>query len=316
MPSISRCAFRSSAETPAPQHTRLQTRDTMSARARTAAGSRERGRPRAVPGVLCEKHLRVVSMCACSKKDGSALFARAEALRHGPVGLDAGERAEPLPHLRRHVRLAPLCTGLSCLSSPAPSPAASPAPSPAIAGSSPAGSAATLAMTFSMAVCSATAVIAMSSCTATCFCACGHRELHRLPTSPPRWWLWPQIFDAAVHGVDEQTETLSPFSASGRPPNTTCPDTGPWEQKKCCLCTAPLETGILLQSTMTLRSRTNDERGERALHGQKFCPTNTWDEKHCKIIIKLPIVETKKKYTSNGGTLRKPTEETQAMAIL
>ena len=30
---------------------------TMSARSRTAAGSRERGRPRAVPGVLCEKPL-------------------------------------------------------------------------------------------------------------------------------------------------------------------------------------------------------------------------------------------------------------------
>ena len=50
--------------------------ETMSARARTAAGSRKRGRPRAVPEVFCENHLRGVSMCACSKKDGSALSAK------------------------------------------------------------------------------------------------------------------------------------------------------------------------------------------------------------------------------------------------
>ena len=92
-PSVSRCASRTSANTPAPQHTLLQTRDTMSAKATTALGSRESGRPRATPEV-CENHLRGVSMCACSKKDGSALFHEAEALRHGPVALDAGERAE------------------------------------------------------------------------------------------------------------------------------------------------------------------------------------------------------------------------------
>ena len=134
------------------------------------------------------------------------------------------------------------------------------------------------------------------------FCDCGHRELHRLPTSPPHWWLRPQIFDTAVHGVDEPTETLSPFSASGRPPNTTCPDTWPWEQKTCCLCTVPLETGLLIQSSMTLRSSTNDERCERALHGQKICPTNTWDEKHCNIIINC--------------RRWKPRRNTQAMTIL
>ena len=145
MPSVSRCAFRSSAKTPAPQHTLLQTRDTMSARARTAAGSRERGGPRAVLEVLCENPLYGVSMCACSKKDGSAFFCESEARRHGPVALDAGERAEPHLHLRRHVRLAPRCTGSPGLSSPAPSPAA--------AGSSPAGS--------------ATAAITTSSCTTT-----------------------------------------------------------------------------------------------------------------------------------------------------
>ena len=149
----------------------------------------------------------------------------AEALHHGPVGLDAGQRAEPLLHLRRHVRLAPLCTGLSWLV--IASTIAS--TSPAAAGSSPAGS--------------ATAVIVS-------YVGC---------PSPPRWWLRPQIFDTAVHGVDEPTETLSPFSASGRPPNTTCPDTWPWEQKTCRLCTAPLETGLLLQSSITLRSRTNEK---------------------------------------------------------
>ena len=42
---------------------------------------------------------------------------------------------------------------------------------------------------------------------------------------PPRWGIWPQLFDTAVHGVDELTETLSPVAVSGRPPNTTCPDT-------------------------------------------------------------------------------------------
>ena len=142
--------------------------------------------------------------------------------------------------------------GSAGLSSPTPSPA----PSPAVAGSSPAGSAA----------------ITMSSCTTTCS-ATGHRELHRLPMSPPRWWIWPQLFDTAVHGVDELTETLSPFSAPGRPPNTTCPDTWPWEQKTCRLCTAPLETGILLQSSTRLRSSTNDERCKRALHDQQLQQT-------------------------------------------
>ena len=76
MSSVSRCTFRSSVKTPASQHTLLQTRDTMSVRSRTAADSRERGRSRAVSGVLCENHLRVVSMYACSKKDGSVLFAK------------------------------------------------------------------------------------------------------------------------------------------------------------------------------------------------------------------------------------------------
>ena len=141
---------------------------TTSARARTAAGSRERGRPRAVPDVFSEKHLRVVSMCACSKKDGSALVAKR---RHC---------TEPLLHLRRHVRLAPLCTGLSRL-------------------------VVTSTIASTIASCIASTIASRFSWHArddllhgNMFCDCGHRELHRLPTSPPRWWLRPQLFDTAV----------------------------------------------------------------------------------------------------------------------
>ena len=177
----------------------------------------------------------------------------AEALRHGPVALDAGERAEPLLHLWRHVRLAPLCAGLSWL-----------------------------VVTSTIASCRWLVASRFCDCGHhdvllhdNVFCDCGHHELHRLPMSPPRWWLRPQLFDTAVHGVDELTETLSPFSASGRPPHTTCPDTWPCEQKTCRLCPAPLETGILLQSSMTLRSRTNEKRGERALHGQRIALLQT-----------------------------------------
>ena len=273
MLSVSRCAFRSSAKTPAPQHTLLQTRDTMSARARTAAGSRERGRPRAVPGVLCENHLRVVSMCACSKKEGSVLLATPQ---HCTVRLVASLNAgsaelepSPAPSASTMRPAAALLQGSAGLSSPAPSPAA--------AGSSPAGS--------------ATAAITMSSCTTTCSPTVAIVSCIGCPASPPRWWLRPQIFGTAVHGVDELTETLSPFSASGRPPNTTCPDTWPWEQKTCRL-------RLLRHSSITLRSRTNEKRGERALHGQRIALLQTIG--HCEITINL----------------RKPTEETQAMTIL
>ena len=175
------------ANTPAAQHTLLQTRDTMSARARTAAGSRERGRPRAAPGVFC----RGVSMCAWSKKDGSAFFAKRRHRVLVQLGLTR-ERAEPLLHLKRHVRLAPLCTGLSWL---------------------------VVAST----IASCCRLVTSGFCCHACD-VCGHRELHRLPTSP-RWWLRPQLFDTAVHGVDELTETLPPVAAIGRPPNTTCTDT-------------------------------------------------------------------------------------------
>ena len=50
--------------------------DTMFARARTAAGSRERWRPSVVPDVFSAIHLREVSTCLCSKKEGSAYFAK------------------------------------------------------------------------------------------------------------------------------------------------------------------------------------------------------------------------------------------------
>ena len=70
-----------------------------------------------------------------------------------------------------------------------------------------------LAMTFSTATCSATAVITMSSCTATCSATVAIVSCIGCPRPHPGWWLRPQIFDTAVHGVDELTETLSPFSA-------------------------------------------------------------------------------------------------------
>ena len=205
-------------------------------------------------------------MCACSKKDGSALFAKR---RHCTMVQSGFTRAREQNHS--------FTSGGTCVLRLF------------VQGS--AGLSATAAM------------LRSSRCRPARqrVLRLGHRELHRLPTSPPRWWLRPQIFDTAVHGVDEPTETLSPFSASGRPPNTTCPDTWPWEQKTCRLCTAPLETGLLLQSSITLRSRTNEKRGERALHGQRNALLQTyWAEKHCEITINL----------------RKPTEETQAMTIL
>ena len=212
----------------------------MSARARTTASSRERGRPRAIPEVFCENHLRCVSTCACSKKDGSALFAER---RHCVMVQSRLTRAREQNHSFTSGDMCVLrcfVQGSAGLSSTAPSPAA--------------------------AGCHARDVLLNGNV----FCDCGHREMYRLPTLPPRWWIWPQLFHTAVHGVDELTETLSPSSASGRPPNTTCLDTWPWEQKTCRLCTAPLETGIVLQSSTPLRSSTNDERCERALHGQKI----------------------------------------------
>ena len=220
----------------------------MSARARTTVGSRERGRPRAVPGVLCENHLRGCVDVHVLEEGWERTFCEAEALPHGPVRHDAGKGAEPLLHLRRHVHLAPLCTGLSWL-----------------------------VITSTIASCNW--LVASRFCDRghhdvllhdNVLCDCGHRELHRLPTLPPRWWLRSQSFDTAVHGVDEPTETLSPFGASGWPSNTSRPDTWPWEQKTSRLCTAPLETGLLSQSSTTLRSRTNDERCERALHDKQL----------------------------------------------
>ena len=197
--------------------------NTMSAGAKTAADSRERGRPRAVPDVFCAIHLRGVSICVCAKKDGSAFLAKRTHCAMVQSRLTRAREQNHSLHLRRHVRLAPFCTWLSWL------------------------------------------VIAST----IVFCDCGHRELHRLPTSPPRWWIWPQRFDTAVHGVDELAETLSPIAATGGPPNTTYADMWPWEQETCRLCTTPLETGILHRSSTQPRSSTNNERGERDLHDKE-----------------------------------------------
>ena len=125
-------------------------------------------------------------MCLCGE---------AETLRHGPVALDAGTRAEPLllpkaalckAQLARHRQL-PLVRRQQVL-------------------------------------------LPRSRCPPA-----QQRVLR--PTSPPRWWSWPQLFDTAVHGADELADTLSPIATTGGPPNTTCADTWPWEQKTCRLCT-------------------------------------------------------------------------------
>ena len=197
-PSVAKCAVRSSANTPAPQHTLLQTRDTMSAKARTAAGFRERG-PRAVREVFCENHMRVVSMCACSKKDGSALFAKR---RHCVMVQSRLTRAREQNHSFTSGGMCVLRRACRHQHDHQPP-----------AGSSPAVS--------------ATAAITMSSCTTTCSATAAIVSCIGCPLSPPRWWIRPQLFDTAVHGVDELTETLSPVAASGRPPNTLFPDTWP-----------------------------------------------------------------------------------------
>ena len=64
-PSVSRCAFMSTTVTgceecpaPVPYEKSLQARDTTPAKARTTAGSRERGRP-GNPGVIMANHLRL-----------------------------------------------------------------------------------------------------------------------------------------------------------------------------------------------------------------------------------------------------------------
>ena len=156
--------------------------------------------------------------------------------------------------LRRFVQ------GSAGLSSPAPSPA----PSPAVDGSSPAGSAAKLAMPPNE------------------FCDCGHRELHRLPTLPPRWWIWPQLFNTAVHGVDELAEPLSPINATGRPPNTTCTDTRPWEQDVPSVHGATRDWHPPPDKHTAPATTTN--AASVALHDQKnSVPQTLWMKKHCNM---------------------------------
>ena len=193
MPSDPRRAPRSSAKTPAPLHTLLQTRDTMSARVRTTAGSRERGRPRAVPGVFCAIHLRCVSMCACSKKDGSALLAKRTHCAMVQSGLT---RAKEQRHSSTSGEMSVMhrfVQGSAGSSSPAPWPSC-------------------------RCIGCQKVLPPRSRCPpgpATCSDDCGHCELHRWPSSPPRWWSWPQLFANAVHGDHELAETLSQDAATG-----------------------------------------------------------------------------------------------------
>ena len=92
------------------------------------AGSRMRGRTRAVSEVFMVNYLRGVSVCMCSKKDG------------------------PSASHRPHINLPPLCTRLTCCRW----------------------------------------LVVTSVCFFVCdnvLCNCGHRELHRIPAPPPRWWI-------------------------------------------------------------------------------------------------------------------------------
>ena len=105
------------------------------------------------------------------------------------------------------------------------------------------------------------------------FCDCGHRELHQLLTSPPRWWIRPQLFDTAVHGVDELTERLSPVAASGRHANGS---------RRRAVCA---RRHLSLASSS---SRAHRCAPAPTTHGVSVpcmtekCATNTWDEKHDK----------------------------------
>ena len=81
-------------------------------------------------------------------------------------------------------------------------------------------------------------------------CNCGHRHLHRLSTSAPRWWT--QLFDVGVHSVDELAQTSSPVIANEACQHNLC-GRWPWKQETCCLCTAPSETGVIFQPSAALR---------------------------------------------------------------
>ena len=109
---------------------------------------------------------------------------------------------------------------------------------------------------------------------------------------PPRWWIWPQLFDTAVHGVDELTETLSPVAASGRPPNTTCPDTWPCGAKD-----VPSVHGSSGRAHRCAPTPTTNAVSVLCMT-KKFRATNTWDEKHSK------------------STVNHPNQNSQAMALL
>ena len=269
----------------------------MSARARTTAGSRERGRPRAVPGVLCENHLRGVSMCRCSKKDGSALFANR---KHCLMVQSGMTRVREQNHsftsggtciLRRFVQ------GSAGSSSPAPSPAA--------AGSSPAGS--------------ATAVIAMSSCTTTCsatvaIVSCiGCPRCHHAGGSGPR-----SSTPRSMASMSRPRPCRHSVRLDGLP--TRRDRTRGHGSRRRAVC-ARRHSRLVSSSSRAPRcapAPTTNAVSELCMTNN-CSATNTWDEKHCKITINLLTAETNteleqlNRNSSNGGTQQ---EETRAMVVL
>ena len=80
--------------------TLLQTRDTVSARARTAAGSRGARAAQSGTGSLLRDPLAGCVDVRVLEEGWECLFCEAEALRRGPVTLDAGKGAETTRSLR------------------------------------------------------------------------------------------------------------------------------------------------------------------------------------------------------------------------
>ena len=203
----------------------------MSARARPTAGSRERGATKSGTGSPWRDPLAGVSMFVCSEKDGTAF-------------LRGGNTAPWSSRLKRHVRLAPLCTGLGWL----------------VIASTIASYCWLVASRF---FCHARDVLLRSNV------FCDHPELHRLSTTPPRWWIWPSSSTLRSMASMSRRDALVSH-CNWRATQHDGRGHVPWEQETCRLRTAPLETGILFLSRAPPRPSTNSERGERDLHDKQF----------------------------------------------